>query len=68
MKNWIALGAVVAATLACGGERPNVSLKPGDVAPAWTLPGSDGKTYSLSDYRGERPVVIAWFGKAFTGG
>ena len=41
---------------------------PGDVAPAFSLPGSDGQTYSLSQFRGKQAVVIAWFPKAFTGG
>ena len=40
----------------------------GDEAPAFELPGSDGETYSLSDFRGKRVVVLAWFPKAFTGG
>jgi peroxiredoxin Q/BCP len=44
-----------------------VVLRSGDVAPPFTLPASDGVTYRLSDFRG-RPVVIAWFPKAFTGG
>ena len=44
-----------------------VVLRAGDVAPAFTLSASDGVTYRLSDFRG-RPVVIAWFPKAFTGG
>ena len=44
-----------------------VELKEGDVAPAFSLPGTDGKTHKLSDYKG-RAVVIAWFPKAFTGG
>ena len=39
----------------------------GDMAPAFSLPGTDGKTHSLSDYAGT-PVVLAWFPKAFTGG
>jgi peroxiredoxin Q/BCP len=43
-------------------------LKPGDPAPSFALPGSDGKTYRLADYRGKQAVVLAWFPKAFTGG
>jgi peroxiredoxin Q/BCP len=39
-------------------------LRPGDLAPGFSLIGSDGKTYRLADYRGVRPVVIAWFPKA----
>ena len=42
-------------------------LKVGDQAPGFTLPASDGKTYSLNDLRG-KTVVLAWFPKAFTGG
>ena len=40
----------------------------GDAAPSFRLPGSDGQTYTLSQYLGKKPVVIAWFPKAFTGG
>jgi peroxiredoxin Q/BCP len=39
----------------------------GEPAPDWTLPGSDGASYTLSDLRGQY-VVIAFFPKAFTGG
>ena len=42
-------------------------LKVGDQAPDFTLPGTDGKTYSLSQLKG-KTVVLAWFPKAFTGG
>ena len=41
---------------------------PGDPAPGFSLPGSDGKTYTLADFKGKKAVVIAWFPKAFTGG
>jgi peroxiredoxin Q/BCP len=44
-----------------------VELKAGDPAPDFSLPGSDGRTYRLKELAG-RPVVIAWFPKAFTGG
>jgi len=43
-------------------------LKVGDPAPLFSLRGSDGKTYSLADYKGKQTVVLAWFAKAFTGG
>jgi peroxiredoxin Q/BCP len=42
-------------------------VKVGDQAPDFSLPGSDGKTYTLSDLKG-KTVVLAWFPKAFTGG
>jgi peroxiredoxin Q/BCP len=42
-------------------------LKVGDQAPDFTLPGTDGKTHSLSQMKG-RWVVLAWFPKAFTAG
>ena len=44
------------------------SLKVGNPAPAFSLQGSDGKTYSLADYVGKQAIVIAWFPKAFTSG
>jgi peroxiredoxin Q/BCP len=43
-------------------------LKVGDKAPDWTLQASDGKTYSLSQFKGKQPVVLAFFPKAFTPG
>jgi hypothetical protein len=45
----------------------SADLKVGDPAPAFSLPGSDGKTHTLSQYKG-KTVVLAWFPKAFTGG
>jgi thioredoxin-dependent peroxiredoxin len=59
------LGAGVLASVAA---RPvDDGLKVGDMAPDFTLPGSDGKTHSLSGLKGKH-VVLAWFPKAFTGG
>jgi peroxiredoxin Q/BCP len=43
-------------------------LDAGDEAPAFALAGSDGETYSLSDFIGKQAVVVAWFPKAFTSG
>lgn len=43
-------------------------LKVGDEAPNFKLPGTDGKVYQLSDFKGKKTVVLAWFPKAFTSG
>jgi hypothetical protein len=51
---------------ASGATPATVELKVGDPAPPFELLGSDGKTYKLADYKGVRPVVLAWFAKAFT--
>ena len=50
------------------GGGAQISLKAGDWAPDFSLPGSDGSTYRLGEFRGHRAVVLAWFPKAFTGG
>jgi hypothetical protein len=44
------------------------SLAVGDVAPEFSLSGSDGKHHSLASYRGRQAVVLVWFAKAFTEG
>jgi len=49
-------------------EPSGVELRPGDLAPDFTLPASDGRVYKLSDFRGRQAVVIAWFPRAFTPG
>ena len=48
-----------------------LQLKAGDVAPDFTLLHYDGtgvKPVSLSDYRGKKQVILAFFVFAFTGG
>ena len=48
----------------CARAEPKV----GDKAPDFKLQGSDGKTYTLDQFKGKSAVVLAWFPKAFTGG
>jgi peroxiredoxin Q/BCP len=59
----LALGVMAAAAR----QQAPVELKVGDQAPDFSLPGTDGKTHTLSQYKGHT-VVLAWFPKAFTGG
>jgi len=49
-------------------DAPAAALEVGAKAPEFSLVGSDGKTHSLSELRGKRAVVLAWYPKAFTGG
>jgi peroxiredoxin Q/BCP len=51
------------------GNTVAAELKPGDTAPDFTMVGSDGKTYTLSELNKQgKAVVVAWFPRAFTGG
>jgi peroxiredoxin Q/BCP len=66
----------IAAVLVCAGmvsaqdgvASKALELKVGDMAPDFKLEGSDGKTYTLSQFKGKKHVVLAFFPKAFTGG
>ena len=59
----LALVALLGAGTAAAAE-----LAVGDPAPDFALVASDGKTYRLSDFKGKKAVVLAWFPKAFTSG
>ena len=47
---------------------PKTPLKVGDMAPDFTLPDTDNHQVKLSDFRGKKVVVLAFFVAAFTGG
>ena len=64
----VPLAVVASPVHAADEEKPKVTLKVGDPAPDFSLPASDGKTYKLSDFKGKKAVVVAWFPKAFTQG
>ena len=64
---WLITLVVLAVTVMLVGNVQAQGLMPGDAAPAFELPGSDGKTHRLAAYAG-KTVVLAWFPKAFTGG
>jgi peroxiredoxin Q/BCP len=62
------LAAVLMMATGANAQTPAPELKVGDQAPDFSLPASDGKTYKLSDFKGKKAVVVAWFPKAFTSG
>ena len=49
------------------GQAPAPELTVGAKAPAFSLPGTDGTTHTLSDYAGQH-VVVAWYPAALTRG
>ena len=63
--------AAAFAALVLGQNNGKTQLKVGDMAPDFTLKGAsatENKEYKLSDYRGKKMVVLAFFPAAFTGG
>ena len=47
---------------------PQTNLKVGDAAPDFTLTDTEGQQVKLSDFRGKKNVVLAFYVLAFTGG
>ncbi len=47
---------------------PSTHLKVGDPAPDFTLPDQNNRPVRLSDFRGKKNVVLAFYVLAFTGG
>lgn len=62
----LSLGA--AALFAQQPPQQHTSLKVGDTAPDFTLPDQNNHPVKLSDFRGKKNVILAFFPAAFTGG
>ena len=70
-RRTLALAALFAGALFAQAPQtpPKTHLKVGDMAPDFTLPQTgENKPVTLSDFRGKKPVVLAFFPAAFTGG
>lgn len=62
------MGLASAAAFAQSAPAGKTHLKVGDEAPDFTLKSTQGKDVKLSDFRGKKTVVLAFFPAAFTGG
>ena len=58
----------VAAFMQAAPKPPTTHLKVGDAAPDFTLTDTSGNPVKLSDFRGKKSVVLAFYVLAFTGG
>ena len=60
--------ASFAASAADQPSTPDPKIKVGDTAPDFSLKDQTGKEVKLSDFRGKKNVVLAFYVFAFTGG
>jgi len=64
----LVLGAATPPAAAQEEAIAKTNLKVGDVAPDFTLLSNQWKQVKLSDYRGKKNVILAFYVLAFTGG
>jgi len=67
----IAALAIFATSAMAQSAPPKTTLKVGDIAPDFTIAAnntSDHTAVKLSDFRGKKNVILAFFPAAFTGG
>ncbi|PYT13247.1 MAG: hypothetical protein DMG59_21055 [Acidobacteria bacterium] len=64
----VASATLGASALMAQQQAVHTHLKVGDEAPDFTLPDTSNKPVKLSDFRGKKNVVLAFFTAAFTGG
>lgn len=62
MKNMFRGVGMAAVVILAGAAGVRADVEIGKPAPAFSLPGSDGKTYSLADHKGTY-VVLEWYNK-----
>jgi peroxiredoxin len=68
MKPLFLLPLAAVALLAQQPPAQHTNLKVGDEAPDFTLRDQNNKEVKLSEFRGKKNVVLAFFPAAFTGG
>jgi len=71
IKRALSLGLLCATAIIAAAQQPappKTTLKVGDAAPDFTLPSITGENVKLSDFKGKKNVVLAFYVLAFTGG
>ena len=64
----VASAGILALALSVPVAMRAASLNVGDRAPDFALPDQDGRVVKLSDFKGKKNVVLAFYVLAFTGG
>jgi hypothetical protein len=59
VRGWVLLGALLAGVLV--GASTATALEVGEKAPDFTLPGTTGEKISLSQFRGNKLVLIEFY-------
>ena len=59
MRSWLRLGVLLAGVLVGAGAA--TALEVGEKAPDFTLPGTTGEKISLSQFRGNKLVLIEFY-------
>lgn len=71
MKRFLSLAILLAVSVVASAQQPappKTHLKVGDAAPDFTLTDTNGQPVKLSDFKGKKNVVLAFYVLAFTGG
>ena len=71
MKKALFSAVLLAVAVAAAAQQPappKTHLKVGDPAPDFTLTDTEGRAVKLSDFKGKKNVVLAFYVLAFTGG
>jgi peroxiredoxin len=68
MKQFLLVAGLAVLSMAQSAPASKLTLKVGDEAPDFTLPDNTNKPVKLSDFRGKKNVILAFFPAAFTGG